>query len=157
MPVLVSDIEAAKRIVSFGSKSSSLADKFWPGKLTIILPVIDANLPAELTGPEKTIAVRVPNHACCRRLVSACGGSLIGTSANISGEAPLTDPLDRRLGELASLADYFVIGTCGKEAGIPSTVIDAAEEENIKVVREGALRIDEIFAHLEKTSNTDRS
>jgi len=123
----------------------------------MILPVIDAAIPLELAGFERTLAVRQPSHDCCLRLISACGGSLIGTSANISGEAPLTDPLDRRLADLATQADFFVIGSCGKEAGLPSTVIDATKEEKVTVVREGAISGERIFSYLEKTSKTDFS
>ena len=157
MPVLVSSLEVAKRLVKFGATSMALASAFWPGKLSLILPVKDAGLPAELVGSDRSLAVRVPNHKCCQSLISACGGCLIGTSANISGEEPLTNPEDSRLIELSMQVDYFVRGSCGEGAGLSSTVVDATSENSIKVVREGALSKDVVLGYLEKISRTDFS
>jgi L-threonylcarbamoyladenylate synthase len=157
LPVLLSDLQTAHLFGKFDMKSRSLAEAFWPGKLTIVLPLADRTLPAELVGTEGTIALRVPNHICCQRLISACGGSLIGTSANISGEEALTDPYDARLANLSTLADFFVFGVCGEAKGPPSTVIDATDENSIKVLREGAISKDRIFAHLENISKTEPS
>jgi len=157
MPVLAADFDSASKLVKFGTMSRSLAEIFWPGKLTIVLPAENPNLPEELVGRERTLAVRVPNHQCCLGLISACGGSLIGTSANVSGEDPLTDPSSPKLRELSSLVDYFVSGSCGFASGISSTVIDATDEDSPRILREGAIPKEEIFLHLEKISKTDLS
>jgi L-threonylcarbamoyladenylate synthase len=157
MPVLVSDFSFARKLVNFGEKSTLLARAFWPGKVSIILPVVDATLPVELTGEDRTLAMRMPNHSCCLRLISSCGGSLIGTSANISGEEPLTDMFDPRLVELSEKADYFIRGSCGDDPGKPSTIIDASDESRIKIVREGAIPSGEILDHLENIRRTERS
>ncbi len=157
MPVLVDNLLTAKLFVKFGKKSESLATKFWPGKLSIILPVVDSKLPGELVGNDRTLAVRMPNHECSLRLISACGGSLVGTSANISGEPPFTDPFDPRLVELSLSADFFMSGPCGDPNGISSTIIDATDEDKIRVVREGALTSSQVLDYLEKMSKTDNS
>ena len=157
MPVLVSGIEAAMKLATLGSNSALLASAFWPGKLSIILPLKDRSLPRELVGDDGTIALRVPNHECCLKLIAVSGGSLIGTSANISGEDPLTDPNDGRLLELSKSADYFISGSCGAGSGTSSTIIDATQDDNIRIVREGAISGQEILAYLENTSRTDFS
>jgi len=157
MPLLVSGIRSAKELALFGRRSTSLASTFWPGKLSIVLPVKDRSLPRELVGENGTIALRVPNHDCCLRLIASCGGFLIGTSANISGEDPLTNPQDPRLVELSKSADIFVAGPCGESSGVSSTIVDATTDEDIRVVREGAIPRGEIFAYLEKISKTDFS
>jgi L-threonylcarbamoyladenylate synthase len=157
MPVLVSDFRAASQLVKFGVKSKSLAAAFWPGKLTIILRAENSTLPQELVGPERTLAVRIPNHECCLKLISACGGGLIGTSANVSGEEPFTNPFDPKLTELSSSADYFVAGSCGASSGLSSTIVDATDENSLKIIREGAISASTVLAHLENMSNTDFS
>jgi L-threonylcarbamoyladenylate synthase len=139
MPVLVNSLQTAKLFAKFGKRSEALAAAYWPGKLTIILPVVDQTLPQELIGRESTVAVRMPKHECCLRLVSACGGSLIGTSANISGQEALVDPFDPKLAELSKRADYFVSGACGEGSGLSSTIVDAVDDNSIKVTREGAI------------------
>ncbi len=156
MPVLVSNIEVAGHIVQFDEKSRSIADHFWPGKLTLILPVKESNLPEELIGSERTLAVRVPNHGCCQRLISICGGALIGTSANISGESPYTNSRDPSLLDLADMADYFVSGQCG-EGGLSSTIVDASREDSIQIIREGAVPGNRVLSYLENISRIDRS
>jgi L-threonylcarbamoyladenylate synthase len=157
MPVLFEDFSAATKFVRFGRKSEYLASLFWPGKLTMVLHVIDPMLPEPLIGIEKTLAVRVPNHYCSLRLISACGGSLVGTSANLSGEDPLTDPNDERLKELSKSVDYFISESCGANSNLSSTIIDATDEDSIHVIREGAISRQIIQTHLEKMSKTDFS
>lgn len=157
MPVLVANLASADELVVLGDLSSFLASKFWPGKLSIILPAKAPDLPEELVGHDRTLAVRVPNHPCALRLISACGGSLVGTSANLSGDDPLTEKDDPRLLAFSTRSDFFVSGVCGKDSGKSSTVIDCTSEEKIRIVREGAIPAKTIFAQVEKMSSTDLS
>lgn len=157
MPVLFNDFNTAASFAIFGKNAEHLAEIFWPGKLTIVLSVRDSRLPQELIGDDKTVAIRVPDHECCLRLISACGGSLIGTSANISGEQPMIDPSDPRLLAIADSVDFFVAGACGENSGVSSTVIDATNDKSIKIIRVGAISSEVIFSYLEKFSSTDIS
>jgi L-threonylcarbamoyladenylate synthase len=157
MPVLVHDLEKAMQLAEFSEKSRLLANKFWPGKLSIVLRASEMKLPEELIGADRTIALRVPKSECALRLISASGGALVGTSANISGEDPITNSEDPRLAELTRDVDYFVTGSSGDGSGLSSTVIDATNEERIRILREGAIPSEEIFDYLEKISRTDLS
>jgi L-threonylcarbamoyladenylate synthase len=157
MPVLFLNYNEASKFVRFGEKSSYLASILWPGKLTLVLQVINPTTPVELVGTERTLAVRVPNHGCCLDLISACGGSLIGTSANISGEKSLVDPDDPVLRTLSESADFFVSGYCGDGSLLPSTIVDATDEKDIKITREGAISSRDIFTYLENMRRTDIS
>ncbi len=155
VPVLGYSKKELQQLVSLNRSSESLIERFWPGKLTIILPVReDVKVPRKILSEDRTLGVRVPNHACCRQLIDSCGGLLIGTSANESGKPPFISADDEALLELSSKADYFVNGDCGPEAGKPSTVVDATSDDKILVLREGAIRKDEIFSYLEKASKT---
>lgn len=155
-PILFDSIESVERFVIMDDSTHEVAAKYWPGKLTMILPLQNISLPKLLIGDSNFLAVRIPKHECCKRLISKCGGSLIGTSANVSGKEPFIDPDDQGLSEFAKGADYFVKGKCGQDR-ISSTVIDFATPDTPKVVREGALPSEEVLDYFEKARRTARS
>jgi L-threonylcarbamoyladenylate synthase len=70
--------------------SRALAAAFWPGPLTLVVPAWP-ELPAEVRGPDQTVAVRPPIHPAAVALVRAVG-PITSTSANLSGAPPLLDP-----------------------------------------------------------------
>jgi L-threonylcarbamoyladenylate synthase len=119
-----------------GPAASALADAFWPGGLTVVVPQRpDVLLPAALTGGAPTIGLRVPAHDAPRALARAVG-PLPTTSANVSGL-----PEARNAGEiLAQLGDALELILDGGPAGggPPSTVVDCTGEIPV-VVREGAI------------------
>ena len=156
LPVLFDGIESASKIVAFDDTALRIAMKYWPGALTIVLPLRDIALPKLLIGDDKALAVRVPNHECCLKLISRCGGGLIGTSANISGQKPYTNSEDKELLEFAEGADYFVKGKCGS-LGVSSTVIDLTDSKKPTILREGAIASSEILSYFENTRRTDLS
>ena len=139
LPVLVYSKEIAERIAFFDEISKKIAEKFWPGPLTMILKLIDDNLKESLNLTNK-IAIRVPNHKCTLELLQKCK-LLVGTSANISGELPFTNPDE----VFENLNDYdiFVDGGIISSKGA-STIIEI-ENKEIKIIREGALDKKEIF------------
>src|SRR5712692_11729043 len=87
VPVLCDSLESASRLVRFSGVALKLAKGYWPGALTIVLP-LRAELPDLLHQGSGTLGVRVPNSRRCRELIAACGGYLVGTSANKSGKPP---------------------------------------------------------------------
>jgi L-threonylcarbamoyladenylate synthase len=141
LPVLFSDMKIVSSFVDFGPISTMLAKRFWPGKLTMVLPLRrELDLPYELTRGGKSLAVRVPGSDCALRVLNASGGCLIGTSANISGTFPTSDPNDPKLMDFAQRCDVFIKGTFERGSNIPSTVIQIGEGEKCyTVIREGAV------------------
>lgn len=157
MPVLFSGIEEVEKVVLLDRISLSLAMGFWPGSLTMILPLRKGvSIPKRLVGSNNSLAVRIPNHECCKELIVACGGSLIGTSANISGLLPFVNCDDPDLLKFANGADYLVKGSCGLSKS-SSTIVDLTSKEGIRFSREGAISKIEVLSYLEKTSRTDFS
>jgi L-threonylcarbamoyladenylate synthase len=156
LPILFSSAEEAERLVAFDARARLIAERFWPGQVTLVLPMQDISLPRELYDEERTLAVRVPNHDCCLRLIASCGNSLIGTSANLSGTPSFVDPNDPSLIEFAAKADYFVKGNCGNSI-LPSTILDLTQKDTVLIVREGAVPSKNISDYLAKASNTDFS
>jgi L-threonylcarbamoyladenylate synthase len=139
VPVLTYSIETAEKIVEFDQFTKKIVEKFWPGPLTVILKVTDKKIKESLN-LENKIAIRVPDHKCTLELLKKCN-FIVGTSANISGELPYTDP-DECLKNLENY-DVFVDGGIITSKG-ESTIIEI-ENEQIKIIREGSLTKDEIL------------
>ena len=91
----------------------------WPAPLTVVFAV---RAPLPCTAGETSLAVRVPAHAGLRRLLAATG-PLTGTSANVSGESPLSNP--DRVEEVFGAAVDFVVDGGESPGGQPSTIVDA--------------------------------
>lgn len=86
--ILLSDLSEVDRFISHQSEVfQKLANRFWPGPLTLV-DVARPELPTELTAGTETIGVRLPDEEGVRALVRACGGALTATSANIAGQPP---------------------------------------------------------------------
>ena len=139
LPVLTYSIETAEKIVEFDQFTKKIVKKFWPGPLTVILKVTDKKIKESLNLKNK-IAIRVPDHKCTLELLKKCN-FLVGTSANISGNLPYTDP-EECLKNLENY-DIFVDGGIITSKG-ESTIIEI-ENEQIKIIREGSLTEDEIL------------
>ncbi len=136
LPVVVSDLDMAKRIVGeTPGLFNLLAHDFWPGPLTLVVKA-SPTLPQELVGPERTIGLRLPSPSWLRELVRQLACPLTATSANISGEKENSDPAE--VVELfQGRVDLIVDG--GKTPGsLPSTVVDLTRERPI-ILREGVI------------------
>src|SRR5260370_20179697 len=83
-PVLVGSIEKAKELGEVDGDAETLALRFWPGPLTIVVSS-RAEFPPPIVGTDRMVGLRVPGREDTLHLISMCGGSLVGTSANISG------------------------------------------------------------------------
>ena len=103
----------------------ALAEKFWPGPLTIILPKSDI-IPAEISGGLDTVAVRMPSDEIARAIISGCGFPLAAPSANTSGKpsptcaSHVTEDLDGKIDAIVNSGECSV--------GIESTVITLATD-----------------------------
>jgi L-threonylcarbamoyladenylate synthase len=117
--------------------------KQWPAPLTLVLKV-RTELPEFLTRGGNTLAFRVPDSFLCRRIIRACGGALISTSANFSGQDPLTKPQDIS-NQFKDHLDAMVI-TIPQE-GVASTVVSIVDGK-ITLLRKGSFsegKLERIF------------
>ncbi len=138
IPVLCADISAADKLVFLEGRARNLAEKHWPGPLTIVAP-LRAELPVQLHQGTRTLAVRVPAHGQCRQLAEGVGGAVTGTSANLSGQ-PSCRTGSQVAASLGDRVDLVVDG--GRLEGIESTVVRVGEG-GVEVLREGSVRITE--------------
>ncbi|MFZ0678530.1 L-threonylcarbamoyladenylate synthase [Candidatus Binatus sp.] len=111
-----------------------LADAFWPGPLTLVLPARDSIAP-ELAGPDG-VGVRVSPNPVARALSAGIGRPITATSANLSGEAPASTLEEARSGLGGKVKVYLEGGKL--MASAPSTVV-AFNQTGWKMVRLGAI------------------
>lgn len=142
LPILGYSKQILEEIAYFGDLANKIAKKFWPGPLTLVLPLKDKKL-LKLFHGANTIAVRVPNNKCALTLLKECK-LIIGTSANISGEKSLTNP--ENYDEIIDGCDIFLNGGIMKNPR-ESTIIEI-DNMNIRFLRLGAIPkedFDDIF------------
>jgi L-threonylcarbamoyladenylate synthase len=140
MPVFVASVEQAETICEWNPTAGALADRFWPGALTIVLPK-KLSFPTRAAAGESTIGVRAPGDARLRELAAALG-PLTGTSANIAGREECRTAAEVR----AQLGDQidFVVDAPIDATGVPSTIVDCSAPGIVRVLREGGIDRDAI-------------
>jgi len=137
----VSDLQAARQIARFDDKSLRLADAFWPGPLTLVLPKAAICPVSDLaTAGLETIAVRVPAHPVARDILQAFGKPVVAPSANISGHVSPTTAA-HVLGDLDGRIDLIVDGG-PVSVGVESTIVGCFETPLL--LRPGGLPREEI-------------
>jgi len=147
--LLIADASQASEIGEMNPAAKALADAFWPGGLTLVLPLrADRSLPAVLMGDatisQPKVGLRVPDHDAPRALARAVG-PLPTTSANRSGE-PEAHDADELEAQLGPALDLILDG--GPAHGGPaSTVVDTTTEP-VRILREGAISLERIDACL---------
>jgi L-threonylcarbamoyladenylate synthase len=139
--VHVSDMDEAQQIGDFGPHGRHLAERYWPGPLTIVTQLgKDSKISALVTAGLPTIAIRVPEHGAIRALLSACGRPLAAPSANASGSISPTRPehvLKSLGGRIPLVIDD---GPCA--GGIESTIV-AETDGGLRLLRRGPIAVEE--------------
>lgn len=139
--VLLGDAEQAHRVAEdFPPKAQRLAERYWPGALTIIIRK-KTGLPADLTSND-LVGLRIPDHDFTRELIRITG-PLAVTSANISGEPPARS-VSEFADALGGQLDLIIDGG-PSSGGIPSSVINCATDPAV-ILREGAVPGEELLA-----------
>ena len=143
-PVLVETIEKAKELGEVDGDAETLALRFWPGPLTIVVSS-RAELPSSIVGTDRMVGLRVPGRKDTLDFISMCGGSLVGTSANISG-APSMRRADEALKTFEGKVDLVLDG--GSLAKSPESTVVRATSKRVDILREGAVSRQEIVMAL---------
>ena len=139
LPVLAYSLDIVKEITLIDKFTEKIIKKYWPGPLTLILTLTDQKLKKSLKLQNK-IAVRIPNSKCTLKLLEKCK-LLVGTSANISGNPSSTDPKEC----LKNIINYDVFLNGGTITSKGESTIIEIENEEIKIIRKGALKKEEIM------------
>ncbi|MBT3994608.1 MAG: threonylcarbamoyl-AMP synthase [Chloroflexi bacterium] len=141
VPLLVRDSVMAESLCrEFPEPLRKLADHFWPGALTIVLPA-SGDVPTVVTASTGTVGVRVPDHAIARKIIELAGVPVTGTSCNLTGRDPVKEAIvvEQIFGDtIAGCVD----GLCG-DSTAPSTVVSYVDGE-IVLLRTGAIDAESI-------------
>lgn len=141
--VHVADAGAARTCLrQWTDAAQALAETFWPGPLSIILPRAES-IPPIATAGGPNVAVRCPDHPLTLALLRAFGGPLVGPSANRSGHVSPTTPAHVR--EEFPGDDVMVLDGGPCRAGIESTVVDLTVEPAL-IRRPGVVGLEELAA-----------
>ena len=139
LPVLAYSLDIVKEITCIDPFTEKIIKKYWPGPLTLILKLTDEKLKKSLK-LDKKIAVRIPDSKCTLKLLEK-SGLLVGTSANISGNPPFTNPVEC----LKNIKNYDIFLNGGTITSKGESTIIEIENEEIKIIREGVLKKEEIM------------
>lgn len=125
-----------------------LAEAFWPGPLTVILPKSE-RVPCETTGGLETVAVRMPSHPVARRLIAYGGGYVAAPSANLSGR-PSPTAAKYVIEDMDGRIDIILDGGDG-DIGLESTIVDLTVTPP-QILRPGYITQDMLSAVLGRIS-----
>lgn len=152
--VHIADIDDIGKIVSdFPESAKKLADSFWPGPLTMILPKSEI-VPKETTGGLETVAVRFPSDVIARELIKSAGGYVAAPSANISGR-PSPTQAKYVIQDMDGKIDVIIDGG-DNEIGLESTIVDLTGKEPL-VLRPGYITNEMIASVLGEKVETDKA
>ncbi|WP_179395190.1 L-threonylcarbamoyladenylate synthase [Lacticaseibacillus absianus] len=120
--VTVADPAMVARFATITPAAQQLMDQFWPGPLTIILPVLPGRLSKVVTGGLDTAAFRMPANALTREMIRLADRPIVGPSANLSGKPSGTRPEHVLHDFDGAIAGILADGPT--QVGVESTVID---------------------------------
>jgi L-threonylcarbamoyladenylate synthase len=145
--VHVADAAAAAALAPLPALAERLADAFWPGPLTLVLPLRpEAGLAPAVTAGLATVALRVPAHPLAQAVLHAFGGPLAAPSANPAGRLSPTQPghvLDQAGGLGGRIAALLDGGPC--PVGVESTIL-GVEGDRLRLLRPGGVTVEAIEA-----------
>jgi tRNA threonylcarbamoyl adenosine modification protein (Sua5/YciO/YrdC/YwlC family) len=150
LPVLIESVRAVSSLdVEWSEKAQTLAERFWPGALTIVVGAGPAT--AALVGANASLGLRVPRHEDLAAIIAECG-PLAVTSANEHGQAPCTSADDVQTVQWpAPVAGVFDGGRCD---GAVSSVVELTSQ-GWHLRRSGALSASEIEKVIGPETSTD--
>lgn len=140
IPMMIGSFRQLESVAIVNEKVKNLVHQFMPGGFTVILNKND-QVDDEITNGFKTIALRMPDDAFILELIQQVGKPLLVTSANLSGQ-PTGICFEDVKRDFEGRVDMMVEGNCG--GSVSSTIVDATGDE-LKIVRLGAIREEEIL------------
>lgn len=141
-PLIASSLSMAKRYALFSPQLSALAKRYWPGPLTMVVPVRPRSGLSPDVIHDGTIAIRVSSHPMVRSLSRRLNVPLVGTSANHSGD-PNSYTVEEALESLGKNVDDCLDG--GRLRPRKSSTIIKEEQTGVVILRQGDLKISKAY------------
>jgi L-threonylcarbamoyladenylate synthase len=135
LPLFVGDLAMAEHIGEFNDEAHTLAKRFWPGQLTIVVKKLP-DYASEALASDGTVALRVPDHEVALAVVRGLGEAVTATSANLSGGPdPISaEEVRRQIGDRLDV----ILDAGPAQSGLASTIVDCTSPEP-RVLRHGAI------------------
>ena len=150
LPLLLANISQATCVArDLSATARCLADRFWPGALTLVVPANPPFSPA--LAKDGFVGLRVPDDPFCLRLIERFQGPITGTSANLTSAPPCMTGQDVHK-QLGKKVDY-ILDTGRAGGGLPSTVVKVSGD-HVTILREGAIPTDAIHAALAECASS---
>ena len=130
--IMVADLEMAQDYGDFSEKAIELAEEYWPGPLSIVVPKKEG-LPKYFNKEDDFVSIRVADSEFCQEMLKHLGEPVTTTSANKSGEDPLYEP------EVMPGVDLIVDG--GRLEENPASTVVKVEGDKLTVLRQGAIEL----------------
>jgi L-threonylcarbamoyladenylate synthase len=136
--VHVADVTRAEQVATFDPRAHALAAAFWPGPLTMVLPLRnDADIAPTVTAGLATVALRSPDHAVMRAVLEQAGVPLAAPSANRSGAVSPTNAQHVAQSLGSSVEMILDAGSCLE--GVESTIVALREDGSWQILRPGPI------------------
>ena len=139
-----------KYAVDIPQEALILAEKFWPGPLTLILKK-NKIVKSFVTGGQRTVGIRMPNHPVTLNIINKLGSAIVGPSANYYSRLSSTRISD--IPESIKNAVDLVVDGGYCEVGIESTIIDFSTHDTYSILREGSITLQQIESVIGKPKN----
>ena len=153
--VHVLNLDAARELVVVDDRAAGIATAFWPGPLTLVLPLRSTSgLAAAVTAGLSTLAVRVPSHPVARALLTTSGAPIAAPSANQSGS--LSPTAGSHVARSLAGRIPLVLEGGAAEVGLESTILDLSGHTPV-LLRPGAVTQQQLEAHLGPLTVSDGS
>lgn len=144
--VHIFDLAAAECYAVFDGPARAVARAFWPGPLTLVLPLRpDSGIDPLVTAGLETVAIRVPAHRVARELLAAFAGPIAAPSANRSGKLSPTTPL--HVAASFGVDAPLILAGGAAAVGLESTILDLSGRDPV-ILRPGAVTPDDLAAVL---------
>lgn len=150
--VMVRDLEEIKKYSFLGSTNKRILEKLLPGKFTFILPGVK-KLSNFITGGGLNVGFRIPDHPVTQKLSEYFENPIVTTSANVTGEDPISDPfkiVDRFRDE--KYQPDLILDFGKLESAHPSVVVDISTTQP-RILRSGMMNVQETLELLTKLSS----
>jgi L-threonylcarbamoyladenylate synthase len=144
LSLMVADIKTARQYVIFNAQAEKLAALFWPGPLTLVLPIhttTQNSLSSYVNEGSKTLGIRIPNHPVAQQILQTFGKPIVATSVNPTGKPSATS--------VEEVHEYFkdeLFTVPGEKSSLSlaSTVVDMSTASPT-ILRIGSISKEEIL------------
>ena len=129
-------------VLPYGELAGRLMERFWPGPLTLVLPVRPGAVSPRVTAGLDTVALRMPHHDLALRLIAEAGRPIAAPSANSSGRPSPTEAahvIDDLNGRIDGIVDGGPTGV-----GVESTVVEIAGPGSVRILRPGGVTAEQL-------------